>query len=274
MDTKPCRPLLRWAGSKQKLLPILGTYWGIGHGTYIEPFAGSACLFFHLAPKKAVLGDNNAELIETYEVIREEPDRIARRLARIPRTPDAYYRWRQVDPWALDGETRALRFLYLNRHCFNGIFRTNDEGRFNVPFGTRLGAPLRAAEIGACAERLRGVRFVAGDFERTIRAAKSGDFVYMDPPFAMSKRRNRREYGHAAFSEGDIARLNDAMYALDAIGARFVVSYGDCHEARELARNWNQRRVRVRRHVAGFTGDRRHAYEWIISNTTPIGELS
>ena len=274
MQTKPFRPLLRWAGSKRKLLPILGTYWGIGHGKYIEPFAGSACLFFYLAPNKAMLGDNNTELIETYEFIRENPDRIAQRLARIPRSSDAYYRWRRTDPRTLDGETRALRFLYLNRHCFNGIFRTNDEGRFNVPFGTRLGTPLQAAEIRACAERLRGVRLIAGDFEKTISAAKQGDFVYMDPPFAISKRRNRREYGHAAFSESDIARLNDAMYALDAIGASFVVSYGDCHEARELARNWNHRPVRVRRLVAGFAGDRRNAYELIISNTAPIGQPS
>lgn len=263
-----CRPLLRWAGSKLKLIPSLEAYWNTDHKTYLEPFAGSACLYFHLSPKRAVLGDNNASLIELYEVVRESPDRIVRRLAHIPRDAEAYYRWRRIEPESLDKESRALRLLYLNRHCFNGIFRTNDKGKFNVPFGTRLGRPLEAETIYRCAQRLRGVKLVAGDFMNTVRLAKPGDLVYMDPPFAMARTRNRRQYGNASFSGEDIARLNDAMFALDAAGIDFLVSYGDCPEARLLAHNWNHRRVRVRRHVAGFASDRRNAYEWIISNFT------
>jgi DNA adenine methylase len=265
-DARGCRPFLRWAGSKLKLVPALEAYWQTTHGTYIEPFAGSACLYFHLSPQKAVLGDNNAALIELYEVLRDRPSRIVRRLAHIPRNSESYYRWRNIQPEALDKETRALRLLYLNRHCFNGIFRTNDAGRFNVPFGTRLGQPLSAETIYECAQRLRDVELVAGDFMNTVRLAKPGDLVYMDPPFAMSTKRDRRQYGHASFSHSDIARLNDAMFALNATGVDFLVSYGDCPEARMLARNWNYRRVRVRRHVSGFASSRRNAYELIISN--------
>lgn len=264
-----CRPVLRWAGSKQKLIPLLEEYWRPEFKTYVEPFAGSACLFFHLAPAKAILGDNNSDLVEMYEVIRRDPVRLARRLAHIPRTSDAYYRWRSIPAQSLDPERRALRFLYLNRHCFNGIFRTNREGAFNVPFGTRLPDRLTTDDLLACARLLKDAVLVSGDFERTVQRAKAGDFVYLDPPFAMSRKRNRSEYGHAAFSQSDIARLNDAMYCLNAIGAHFLVSYGDCPEARQLQRNWISRKVRVRRHVAGFAGDRRHAYEWMISNVAP-----
>ena len=269
-----CRPVLRWAGSKLKLIPLLEEYWRPEFKTYIEPFAGSACLFFHLAPSRAILGDNNTELVEMYEVIRNDPSRLARRLAHIPRTSEAYYRWRAVRSQTLDAEGRALRFLFLNRHCFNGIFRTNGEGTFNVPFGTRLPEPLTADGIRACARLLKSAELVAGDFERSVQRARAGDFVYLDPPFAMSRKRNRREYGHASFSQSDIARLNDAMFGLDAIGAHFLVSYGDCLEARELARNWMNRKVRVRRHVAGFAGDRRNAYEWMISNIAPRASVS
>ena len=171
-------------------------------------------------------------------------------------------------PSGLDREARALRFLFLNRHCFNGIFRTNDKGGFNVPFGSRLGKPLSADSIRACAERLLGAKLVTGDFEVTVQQAKPGDLVYMDPPFAMSTKRNRREYGNNAFSCNDIERLNDVMFALDALGVEFLVSYGDCPEARLLARNWISRRVRVRRHVSGFAAQRRNAFELIISNFT------
>ena len=106
----------------------------------IEPFAGSACLFFALAPARSILGDNNESLIELFYAVREDPDRLFDRMCRIRRDAATYYRWRDKDPHALDAETRAVRFLYLNRNCFNGIFRTNAQGRFNVPIGTRTGA--------------------------------------------------------------------------------------------------------------------------------------
>ena len=265
-EGRSCRPFLRWAGSKLKLVPVLENYWRADHKRYLEPFAGSACLYFHLSPDQAVLGDNNAGLIELYEVVRDYPERIVRRLAHIPRTPESYYRWRGMSPELLDKEARALRLLYLNRHCFNGIYRTNDSGQFNVPFGTRLGQALDADTVYECADRLKNVRLVAGDFVKTLRLAQPGDLVYMDPPFAMARTRDRRQYGNVSFSRTDIDRFDDALIGLDAIGVDFLVSYGDCPEARMLARNWNSRRVRVRRHVSGFASDRRNAYELIIWN--------
>ena len=163
----PIRPLLRWAGSKRKLLSRLAPFWNPGrHRRYIEPFAGSACLFFELRPEKAILGDTNRELIHLYRAVRVSPESLFYRLAHIRRDARTYYRWRAIDPLRTDPETRALRFLYLNRNCFNGIYRTNVDGDFNVPFGGKEGKPLGAIErddFMRAAERLRCARFVVGD---------------------------------------------------------------------------------------------------------------
>lgn len=103
------KPFLRWAGSKRKQLARLAPFWLSHHERYVEPFAGSACLFFELAPKEAVLGDNNKELIELYRVVRDEPERLYQRLCRIRRDLPTYYRWRRLEAGVLDRETRALQ---------------------------------------------------------------------------------------------------------------------------------------------------------------------
>lgn len=119
-------PFLRWAGSKRKLLGRLAPYWQPDrHQRYIEPFAGSACLFFELDPAKAILGDANRDLIETYKAVKANPQQLFDRLVQIRRDPETYYRWRRKNLSDTDSSTRALRFLYLNRNCFNGIYRTN-----------------------------------------------------------------------------------------------------------------------------------------------------
>ena len=129
------KPFLRWAGSKRKQLPRLKQFWTESHKRYVEPFAGSACLFFELGPGAAILGDKNGSLIEVYRVARDNPERLYDRLCRIKRDGGTYYRWRSKRPAELDAETRALRLLYLNRNCFNGIYRTNHPGRLQRPYG-------------------------------------------------------------------------------------------------------------------------------------------
>ena len=146
------KPLVRWAGSKRPQLPRLRAFWSESHTGYVEPFAGSACLFFAIAPLAAVLGDANRELIDFYKVVRHKPERLYRRLCRIRRDAATYQKWRSIDPHSLDHETRALRFIYLNRNCFNGIYRTNLDGKFNVPMGKEQGAYLSKAELMRCSE--------------------------------------------------------------------------------------------------------------------------
>jgi DNA adenine methylase len=247
----------------------VASYWSANHERYVEPFAGSGCLFFELAPKSAVLGDSNKELIELYRVVRDEPERLYRRLCHIRRDERTYHKWRSLKPQSLDRETRALRFLYLNRNCFNGIYRTNLNGDFNVPMGTRLGAYLSKNDLLHCAELLQRATLISGDFTKTLKTVREGDFVYLDPPYAVNSRRIFREYGKKTFDTSDIPRLSKSLKAIQRQGADFLVSYADCTEARELGVKWHSIRLPIRRHVAGFARDRRKAYEWLISNRRP-----
>lgn len=260
------KPFLRWAGSKRKQVSRLASFWSPRHRRYVEPFAGSACLFFELGPEAALLGDSNKELIEVYRVVRDEPERLHRRLCRIRRDLATYLRWRQLKPASLDRETRALRFLYLNRNCFNGIYRTNMNGEFNVPMGTRPGEYFSKDDLLGCSELLRRTSLVAGDFVKTLEQVKAGDFVYLDPPYAVKSRRIFREYGTKTFDTTDIPRLSESLTAIVKQNADFLVSYADCAEARALALKWHSVRLPVRRHIAGLAGDRKQAYEWLVSN--------
>lgn len=266
------KPFLRWAGSKRKQLSRLAAFWSAEHKRYVEPFAGSACLFFELAPNVAILGDNNKALIEVYRVVRDEPERLYRRLRRIPRNNLTYLRWRGTKPSSLDSETRALRFLYLNRNCFNGIYRTNLDGEFNVPMGTKLGDYFSRDELIACSGLLRRASFMAGDFAKTVERVEGGDFVYLDPPYAVGSRRVFREYGKKTFDTDDVPRLSESLKEIVRRKADFLVSYADCAEARKLAIGWHSIRLPVRRHIAGFAVNRKTAYEWLISNRQVTAE--
>lgn len=261
------RSFLRWAGSKRKLIPKLINFWSPDYTRYIEPFAGSACLFFSIDPDRAILGDNNRELINVYRVLRDTPEEIYRQLIKIPRERDVYYKWRAKDPQQLDPKTRALRFVYLNHNCFNGIYRTNTKGDFNVPFGSKLSTYLSREEFLACSNALKRVKLVAGDFEKTLAYVAEGDFVYLDPPYAVTSRRLFCEYGKKPFDVDDVDRLGKALSRIHDIGAHFVVSYADCRQARTLAGDWFSKKVLVRRHIAGFSDHRTHSYEWIVYNT-------
>lgn len=190
-----------------------------------------------------------------------------RRLTAIPRERDSYYRWRSKDPNSLDAETRAVRFVYLNHNCFNGIYRTNTDGMFNVPFGSKLSTYLSRDEFVGCSDALSKVKLISGDFEDTLAHVQRGDFVYLDPPYAVSSRRLFREYGKKPFHTDDVERLATELRRIHKIGAHFVVSYADCREARALASHWNSQKFLVQRHIAGFSDRRTRSYEWIIYNT-------
>jgi DNA adenine methylase len=266
---KDCAPFLRWAGSKRRLLPILKTFWTGRHERYLEPFAGSACLFFALNPPKAILGDLNPELIATYLEVKYRVRAVLDELAEIPlaNPKQQYLRLRSADPGELSPSKRAARFIYLNRFCFNGIYRTNLRGKFNVPYsGDRCGNFPGHAAFHKCSRQLRNTRFVRGDFELVLSQARSGDLVYMDPPFAVRARRVFREYDPTAFKHEDIKRLRSWMERLNAARINFVVSYAESDEADLLRRNFAYQVVSVRRNIAGFASFRSMSNEVLISN--------
>jgi DNA adenine methylase len=141
------------------------------------------------------------------------------------------------------------------------------KGQFNVPFGNRPGAYFTRYDLRRCAALLKNALLIEGDFEKTICLVRPRDFVYLDPPFAVKSRRIFRQYETDSFSTTDIPRLDKALRTIVDAGADFLVSYADCTESRGLAKEWNSIRLPVRRNVAGFSGNRRLAYEWLISNT-------
>jgi DNA adenine methylase len=263
--TDICRPLLRWAGSKRRLLPVLRASAPKEFERYIEPFCGSICLFVDLKPKKAVLSDNNPELIHFYRTLRHRPAHIGKLAAAMPLTESFYYELRALNPVTLSSNDRAARFLYLNRFCFNGVYRTNKQGQFNVPRGKHMGALPSVEEITNFGRFIRSAEFHAADFEELLDIATTGDFVYLDPPYAGASR-DRGEYGINAFKEIDIVRLTDACNRASKRGAKVLLSYADLPIMRALLPNWGVRELDVLRSVSGFSRGRGMVQEILISN--------
>lgn len=258
---------LRWAGSKRKLLPSLLDLAPRGFDRYVEPFAGSACLFFSLRPQRAILGDINEELINTYREVKKRPDEVIGCLSELNPSKTDYYRIRALDPSELSGPLRAARFIFLNRLCFNGLYRTNRQGEFNVPFGGYRCGPIPSAEsLRATASFLKRAALVSGSFERTLERVQSGDFVYLDPPYCIRARRVFNEYSHFSFGSEQLARLREHLDRINRMGVPFLVSYGLSREGRELAKGFRYREVVVQRQIAGFSAKRRKNKELLITN--------
>jgi len=259
-------PILRWAGSKKKLLPHLRAAAPTSFRRYIEPFVGSGVLFLLLEPKSAILSDLNEHLIQAYEVVRSRPKKVWNLLMSWPATEEFYYSLRACEAESLDEFTRAARFIYLNRYCFNGVYRTNLDGNFNVSRGKgNLGIPEWPV-FSAFADRLSAIKLKHCDFEKTVNRAGSNDFVYLDPPYAELGKRDRGEYGAGTFRSGDVTRLIESILRADERGAKILLSYSaDQIDLRNL-RGWHVHELTVMRNVSGFTGSRRHAHEVLISN--------
>ena len=262
------RPFLRWAGSKAKLLPKLAMYWTNEHQRYIEPFVGSAALYFRLNPKRAILSDINQELVHCYRAVRSDAEGVHLELRKLKKTKTTYLRIRDQVPDELPKLSRAARFLYLNRYCFNGLYRTNLAGKFNVPYAPNGAGELPSMErLAAVAENLQKARILNWDFERVIREhVRQGDFVYLDPPYAVENRRVFRQYGPQVFGTSDLRRLADCLHLVHDRGASFVLSYAYCAEARVFLRDWRWCRVSTQRNISGFARNRRRAVEMVVTN--------
>ncbi len=261
------QPFLRWAGSKRSLVRELARLFPLSARRYIEPFSGSACLYFRLEPDHAILSDLNIELMQTYSEIRRDVELVLACFRRFPRGAGGYYRVRAIDPKTLAPAEAAGRFLYLNRYCFNGIFRTNRLGRFNVPYGPPRKPLTRFEErVRAASSLLQKTAITAVDFGTVLECVDRGDFVYLDPPYVVDERRIFSEYLPGSFSRRDLHRLKEWLQEIDRRGAHFVLSYEESVEARSIASEWNVSIVSSRRNVAGFTGARRISHELIVSN--------
>ncbi len=267
-------PVLRWAGSKRSLLPQLMPHVTRAGGRYIEPFAGSACLFFAARPRQAMLGDSNADLIESYRVLRRHPRLVARAMRAWPTDSDTYYGVRALDAGDLGPVERAARFIYLNRLCFNGVYRTNRQGHFNVPYGKNMGALPSEAHVFRCAVALRDAVLRDGDFEATTADAGAGDFVYLDPPYTQNPEKAYGMYGYGSFDARDLGRILKVLRRLDRARATFLFSYAVIPGlAEEIPAAWSYRDVIASGRVAARVGSRGPRREVLITNH-PAGHVS
>jgi DNA adenine methylase len=249
-------------------VPRLRLFWGDGYDRYIEPFAGSAALFFALQPRKALLNDINRELIFAFKQIRTFPEDVYDEVQRYPPDSGNFYRIRKLLPESLEPLQRAARFVFLNRFCFNGLYRTDQVGHFNVPFAASGTGALPAREhFLAAARLLRRASLKCDDFEKIIlKHVRKGDFVYLDPPYAVGNRRVFRQYDPRTFGTEDLKRLGKALKEIDHRGAWFVVSYAYCREALECLAMWRTRRIYAHRNISGFARHRGLAAELVATN--------
>jgi len=235
-------------------------------GRYIEPFCGSACLFLELNPIRALLGDVNPHLISAYAALKAAPDAVASILAGWNVDKETYLHLRGLAA-GKDPAFDAAKFLYLNRYCFNGVYRENRQGQFNVPFGGYRTGPLPGVEeLRRFSVRLESAQLYCGDFAQAVRTANANDFIYLDPPYYYGTVRNRGEYGWNAFSDTDLERLIDEVRSANERGVRILISYNRAHTLRKALPGWHLTYAPVRRSVAGFSKGRKSVREYQLRN--------
>jgi len=230
------QPFVKWVGGKRGILPQLEGYFPRRFERYFEPFVGGGAVFFHLQPSEATISDLNAELINTYRVVRDDVDTLIQHLRFHRNDEDYYYEMRGANPDELDPIARASRLIYLNRTCFNGLYRVNSKGGFNVPFGKHKN-PTICNEIGlrAASEALKGVRIANRSYMAILNEAKPGDFVYFDPPYhPLNASSNFTSYTADSFSAQDQRDLATAFRVLAERGCKVMLSNSDTEFIREL----------------------------------------
>ena len=262
------RPFLKYAGGKTALLPKILPLLPAKINTYYEPFVGGGAVFFALAAekrfKRAVIGDVNDDLIETYFSIQHDLDELVRRLkAHAGKHSEEYF----YKVRAQKGVNIAARLIYLNRTCFNGLYRVNRKGEFNVPFGKYANPTICDEEnLRAVSIALRRVGLLSGDFERSTMRAKRGDTVYFDSPYApLSETSNFTGYAKGGFGEADQTRLRDCFAELDARGVHVLLSNSDTPLVRKLYKGFKLEEVQAPRRVNSKGGKRGNVGELLIS---------
>lgn len=268
-------PFLKFAGGKTALLPEILPRLPAKIGTYYEPFVGGGAVFFALAAegrfKRAVIGDSNEELMNVYAMVRDYASELMVFLDHgidgIKQDEKTYYQIRAQNPKTLNPLMRATRMIYLNKVGFNGLYRVNRKGVFNVPWGRQEGRTLfDEANILMCWRALQQVALTSLDFEQTVLPAKRGDVVYMDPPYVpLTPTANFTTYTAGGFGLADQTRLRDVAKSLVKRGVHVLLSNADTSLVRKLYRGFKIEKVQAPRRVNSKGGKRGNVGELLIS---------
>ncbi|PAC34309.1 DNA methyltransferase [Caldifermentibacillus hisashii] len=269
------QPFLKWAGGKRQLLPEIRKYIPKRMGTYYEPFLGGGAVLFDLQPKKAVINDINSELINTYLVIKNNVDELIEDLRKHENTSDYYYKIRDLDRdknrfSKLSDVEKASRLIYLNKTCFNGLFRVNSQGQFNVPFG-RYKNPNIVNEfvLRAVSHYLNNneVKILNGDFADAVSSAKKGDFVYFDSPYdPVSETASFTGYTLGGFNKDEQIRLRDLFVDLDKRGCKVLLSNSATDFIKDLYKDYHIEIVSATRNINSIATKRGKIDEVLVMN--------
>lgn len=263
----PITPFLKWAGGKRWLAATLAAEIGPVRGKYIEPFLGSAAVYFYLAPAQAILCDANDDLIETYRVVKRAWRILVEKLSSHHRrhSHSYYYKIRSEIPG--DKIESAARFIYLNRTCWNGLYRVNLKGTFNVPIGTKSDVLMKSDDFQRAATLLKGATLMASDFELAIAEAHAGDVIFADPPYTVRHKFNGFiKYNENLFSWNDQLRLKDALKEAKQRGARIYLTNADHESIRDLyGRDFEMRELTRYSAISGTAVTRGNFSELLIT---------
>lgn len=267
-DSK-AKPFLKWAGGKTRLLPVLRAF--LARQTfrrYYEPFLGGAALFFDAAPKTSVLNDRNPELIFCYEVVRDHPGELFSTLKRMHVNEKEFYRIRSLAPESLEPVERAARFIYLNKTCYNGLYRVNRKGEFNTPYGSNGKVSLADEDNLHRASRiLKNGRLTSGDYSAAVKDAERDDFVYLDPPYLpVGKYADFKRYTKETFFEGDHRKLADCFRELSERGCHVLLSNSYHEKIEKLYSGFYQKEVEMPRFINCKGAGRGRVRELLVSN--------
>lgn len=276
-------PVLKWVGGKRQLLPIIYKYLPklSNTATYYEPFIGGGAVFFDLQPSKAVVNDINNELINVYQTIRDDVEKLIAELGnknKYANTSECYYKIRELDRNPdvynkLSNIEKAARVIYLNKTCYNGLYRVNSMGEFNSPFG-RYKNPSIVNEIGLRAVskyfREANITFRNMDFEKALEGIKKGDFVYFDPPYVpLSTTSNFTGYNESGFGSEEQERLKSLCDKLTDQGVHILLSNSDCEYIRNLfsdKKRYTIIEVKAKRSINSISSARGEISEVLIIN--------
>jgi DNA adenine methylase len=274
---KLAQPFLKWAGGKRQLLPEIRKYIPKKINTYYEPFLGAGAVLFDIQPKKAVINDVNTELINTYIAIRDHVDELINDLKKHKNEKEYFYAIRDLDRKEefkeLSLVEKASRIIYLNKTCFNGLFRVNSQGHFNVPFG-KYKNPQIVNEIVLRAVHnylnSNDITILNVDFEKAVENAKKGDFIYFDPPYdPVSDTSSFTGYSLYGFDKDDQIRLRDLFVELDKRGCKVLLSNSATDFIKDLYKDFHIEVVSANRNINANASRRGKIDEVLVMNYEP-----
>lgn len=267
-------PFLKWVGGKRQIMPAIEQHLPKGIKSYIEPFIGGGAVFFHLQPKNAIINDFNAELINVYHVIKNDIENLILDLGKHKNEPQYFYRIRALDRTKefmnLSSVERASRIIYLNKTCYNGLYRVNNSGEFNSPFGKYKNPnivndpTLRAVNLYL---NSNNVRIENTDYETILKKADKNSFVYLDPPYhPVSESSNFTGYIQGGWDESDQIRLKEACDLLNQKKIKFLQSNSCTDFIKELYADYHIHIIKANRAINSDGEKRGEVEELLIKN--------